>query len=224
MHRCWLRKTLTTSVFPASGLTSTMQDVRTSNVTRPQGLLLSMGLWWNQTHYYCGHLLLAYCTNPGSWMAMKWGKIGRMNEWQENPKHSEKTSSSAARPTTDPAWLDPGLNPSRRGGKPATNRLSYRTADRRVTSPCRVLRRGSRRLRLRRIDSSPVPLVCLLLNLLNTYRLIDLYVRNESLIRNPSNKFCLFNFRTTHQISIMLNFGKSLNFIGEFILAPTKLM
>jgi hypothetical protein len=24
-----------------------------------------------------------------------------------------------------PTWLDPGLNPGRRGGKPATNRLSY---------------------------------------------------------------------------------------------------
>jgi hypothetical protein len=25
-------------------------------------------------------------------------------------------------------WLDPGLNPGRRGGKPATNRLSYGAA------------------------------------------------------------------------------------------------
>jgi hypothetical protein len=28
--------------------------------------------------------------------------------------------------TTNPTWLDPGLNPGRRGGKPATNRLSWR--------------------------------------------------------------------------------------------------
>jgi hypothetical protein len=27
-------------------------------------------------------------------------------------------------PSQDPTWLDPGLNPGRRGGKPATNRLS----------------------------------------------------------------------------------------------------
>jgi hypothetical protein len=28
-------------------------------------------------------------------------------------------------PSQNPAWPDPGLNPNRRGGKPATNRLSY---------------------------------------------------------------------------------------------------
>jgi hypothetical protein len=27
-------------------------------------------------------------------------------------------------PSQNPTWLDPGLNPARRGGKPATNRLS----------------------------------------------------------------------------------------------------
>jgi hypothetical protein len=27
--------------------------------------------------------------------------------------------------TTNPTWLDPSLNPGRRGGKPATNSLSY---------------------------------------------------------------------------------------------------
>jgi hypothetical protein len=30
--------------------------------------------------------------------------------------------------TTNPIWLDPGLNPGRRGGKPATNRLRYGAA------------------------------------------------------------------------------------------------
>jgi hypothetical protein len=30
--------------------------------------------------------------------------------------------------TTNPTLPDPGSNPSRRGGKPATNRLSYGTA------------------------------------------------------------------------------------------------
>jgi hypothetical protein len=30
--------------------------------------------------------------------------------------------------TTNPTWPDPGSNPGRRGGKPATNRLSYGTA------------------------------------------------------------------------------------------------
>jgi hypothetical protein len=28
------------------------------------------------------------------------------------------------RPSQNPTWLDPGLNPNRRDGKPATNRLS----------------------------------------------------------------------------------------------------
>jgi hypothetical protein len=28
----------------------------------------------------------------------------------------------------NPTWPDPGLNPGRRGGKPATNRLSYDAA------------------------------------------------------------------------------------------------
>jgi hypothetical protein len=32
------------------------------------------------------------------------------------------------RPSENPTWPDPGLNPGRRGGKPATNRLSYGAA------------------------------------------------------------------------------------------------
>jgi hypothetical protein len=31
-------------------------------------------------------------------------------------------------PSQNPTWPDPGLNPARRGGKPATNRLSYGAA------------------------------------------------------------------------------------------------
>jgi hypothetical protein len=31
-------------------------------------------------------------------------------------------------PSQNPTWLDPGLNPGRPGGKPATNRLSYGAA------------------------------------------------------------------------------------------------
>jgi hypothetical protein len=31
-------------------------------------------------------------------------------------------------PSQNPTWLDPGLNPGRRGGKPATNRLNYGAA------------------------------------------------------------------------------------------------
>jgi hypothetical protein len=31
-------------------------------------------------------------------------------------------------PSQNPTWLDPGLNPGRRGGKPETNLLSYGAA------------------------------------------------------------------------------------------------
>jgi hypothetical protein len=47
------------------------------------------------------------------------------NEWQGKQKCSEKTCRSAALSTTNPMWLDPGSNMSRRGGKPATNCLNY---------------------------------------------------------------------------------------------------
>jgi hypothetical protein len=39
-----------------------------------------------------------------------------------------ETCPSATLSTTNPTWLDPGLNTSRRGGKPATKRLSYGAA------------------------------------------------------------------------------------------------
>jgi hypothetical protein len=47
---------------------------------------------------------------------------------QGKPKYSEKTCPGATLSTTNPTWLDPGLNPGRRGGKPATNRFSYGAA------------------------------------------------------------------------------------------------
>jgi hypothetical protein len=40
----------------------------------------------------------------------------------------EKTCPSATLSTTNPTSIDPGLNPGWRGGKPATNRLSYGAA------------------------------------------------------------------------------------------------
>jgi hypothetical protein len=46
-------------------------------------------------------------------------------DWQGKPKHSEKIYPSATLSTTNPTLLEPGLN---RGGKPATNRLSYGAA------------------------------------------------------------------------------------------------
>jgi hypothetical protein len=63
---------------------------------------------------HVGHLL-AYCNCPG-WL---WGWRIWWNEWQGKPKYLS---------TTNPTWPDPGLNPGRRGGKPATNRFSYGAA------------------------------------------------------------------------------------------------
>jgi hypothetical protein len=61
---------------------------------------------------------------PGDYDDGEFGgmKVGR------NPKYSEKTYHSATLSTTNPTWPDPGSNPGRRGGKPATNRLSYGVA------------------------------------------------------------------------------------------------
>jgi hypothetical protein len=56
------------------------------------------------------------------------GKIGGMKIVQGKPKYSEKTCPSGTLSTTNCTSLEPVLNPSRRGGKPATNRLSYGAA------------------------------------------------------------------------------------------------
>jgi hypothetical protein len=59
-----------------------------------------------------------------------WVRSNRWNaNWQGKQKYSEKTCSSAILSTTNPTWSDPASNPGRRGGKPATNRLSYGTAN-----------------------------------------------------------------------------------------------
>jgi hypothetical protein len=69
---------------------------------------------------HVGHLL-AYCTCPG-WL---WGCRIWCNKCQGKPKYSEKTCPGSTLSSTNPTWPDPGLNPGRRGGKPATNRSSY---------------------------------------------------------------------------------------------------
>jgi hypothetical protein len=66
---------------------------------------------------------MAYCISPG-WL---WSWRNWWNDWQEKPKYSEKTCPSAALSTTNPTCCQ-DANPGRRGGKPATNRLSYGTA------------------------------------------------------------------------------------------------
>jgi hypothetical protein len=56
-------------------------------------------------------------------------EIGGNEDWQGKPKYSEKTCPSATSSATNPTWLEPGFNPGRRCGKPATNRLSYGAAN-----------------------------------------------------------------------------------------------
>jgi hypothetical protein len=56
------------------------------------------------------------------------GTIGELSVCQGKLRYSEKTCPSATLSTINPSWFDPGSNPGRRGGEPATNRLSYGTA------------------------------------------------------------------------------------------------
>jgi hypothetical protein len=53
--------------------------------------------------------------------------ISGMKAGRGKQKYSEKTCPTDALSTTDPTWFDPGWNPDRRGGKPATYGLSYGT-------------------------------------------------------------------------------------------------
>jgi hypothetical protein len=78
---------------------------------------------WSPNRFtrHVGHWM-AYCTCPG-WLW--WWRIWWNENWQRKPKYSEKTCPSATLSTTNPTWPDAGLNPGRRGGKPATNRLIY---------------------------------------------------------------------------------------------------
>jgi hypothetical protein len=56
------------------------------------------------------------------------GAIGGMKIGRGNRSTGRKPAPSATLSTTNPTWPDPGSNPGRRGGKSATNRLSYGVA------------------------------------------------------------------------------------------------
>jgi hypothetical protein len=61
------------------------------------------------------------------------------NNWQGKQNYSEKTCPSAALSTINPTFC-PEANPDRRGGKPATNRLSYGTAMKKIKRIKKALR------------------------------------------------------------------------------------
>jgi hypothetical protein len=56
------------------------------------------------------------------------GKIGEMKIGKENRSTRRKPDPAPLCPLQIPHELDPVWNPGRRGGKPATNRLSYGAA------------------------------------------------------------------------------------------------
>jgi hypothetical protein len=94
---------------------------------------------------YCGVRLSPLGTSATIWPVVPapddrwWVWSSRWNEdCQEKPKYSEKTCPSATCPPQIPHDL--GSNPSRRGGKPATNRLSYGTTSlQSKCGGCRIL-------------------------------------------------------------------------------------
>jgi hypothetical protein len=66
-------------------------------------------------------------TQPVLYDIWWWLWSNSCNEWVAGkPKYSEKTCPSAALFTIDPTWFDRGSKAGRRGGKPATRRLSLR--------------------------------------------------------------------------------------------------
>jgi hypothetical protein len=56
------------------------------------------------------------------------GEIGKMKIGRGNWSTRRQPAPSATLSTANPTWLDLGLNPGRRSGKPVTNRLSYGAA------------------------------------------------------------------------------------------------
>jgi hypothetical protein len=79
-----------------------------------------------QSPLYCGHFwpIVSAPDDRWGWLWSNWWN----EDWQGKPKYSEKTCPSATLSTTNSTWPDPGSNPGRRGGKPATIRLSYGVA------------------------------------------------------------------------------------------------
>jgi hypothetical protein len=82
---------------------------------------------WNLVHCYCGHnwpIVPAPDDDEWWWVWSSW-----CNVWQGKPEYSVQSCRNAVVSTTNPTWPDPGLNPGRRCGKPATGRHSYGTAN-----------------------------------------------------------------------------------------------
>jgi hypothetical protein len=85
---------------------------------------IASGLGLSPLH--CGHFwpIVPAPDDKWGWLWSNWWN----EDWQGKPKYSEKICPSATLSTTNTTWPDPGSNPGRRGGKPATNCLSYGAA------------------------------------------------------------------------------------------------
>jgi hypothetical protein len=83
-----------------------------------------------ESTWYCGHYwpIVPAPDDRWWWLWSNWWNEDR----QGKPKYSEKTCHSATLPTTNPTWPYQG----RRGGKPASNRLSYGTATTKIFTQC----------------------------------------------------------------------------------------
>jgi hypothetical protein len=85
--------------------------------------LLYLFIWleWNRVHYYWDNLL-AYCTTLGWYMVMI---VGKWVEWviSNGNRSTCRNPALLVLCSLEIPWLDPGSNPSRRVGKPATNCL-----------------------------------------------------------------------------------------------------
>jgi hypothetical protein len=81
--------------------------------------LFSVGWEWDSGTAATPGLLYQPRMIGGGDCGMKIGRGTRSTRRNPAPRHLY---------TTNATWLDPGLNPSRRGGKPTTNRLSYGAA------------------------------------------------------------------------------------------------
>jgi hypothetical protein len=96
---------------------------------------------WNSSYYFC--IIIIFFSWSELWdsplctVAIVWPIVPATDDiwwlWnnqcdancQRKPKYSKKTFPSATLSTTNPTRSDPDSNPGSRGGKPATNRLSY---------------------------------------------------------------------------------------------------
>jgi hypothetical protein len=100
--------------------------LRVSNVMLSSVFFLLFLVGWDWVSWYYGHYWPVVPAPDDRWWRLWrnwWNEV-----WQGKLKDSEKTCPNATLSTTNPTWLDPGLNPDSHGGKPATNRLSYGAA------------------------------------------------------------------------------------------------